>query len=199
MAPFAKVIVGPVSIPAQYNIPDAQLFTQKWWAEATKTNLFWTQFKRYLSRGTVHKRIGLEIKTDIVESTRGLQTNFNVAEIPRRKTRPKQQPRPGVQSTPSYRSTTAKSGTEEQSDSESDADTIEETPEIDETGVGGEIPIPRRSGRARRRPAAVHQVQCTQCKKVCTFSDVNIGDDGNLVCEACNDTGPEVSRGQCCC
>ncbi|KIW70210.1 hypothetical protein PV04_02501 [Phialophora macrospora] len=61
MAPASKVIVGPVSIPVQYTIPDTQCFTQKWWAEATKTNLFWTQFKRYTSRGTVNKRIGLEI------------------------------------------------------------------------------------------------------------------------------------------
>ncbi|OCT49909.1 hypothetical protein CLCR_11342 [Cladophialophora carrionii] len=197
MAPLARIVVGEVSIPVQYSIPDAQLFSQKWWAEATKTNLFWTQFKRYISRGTINKRIGLEIKTDVVEGTRGLQIHSNTAEPTRGKGRgrPKQRKkRMRPQSTSVASTPTATPGAEEQSEFESEADTMDERLESDELGIGGgEIPGSRRSARPRRKPALFHPVECTKCNKECAFSDISVRYDGTLLCEACNGTVPEVA------
>ncbi|ETI19813.1 hypothetical protein G647_08826 [Cladophialophora carrionii CBS 160.54] len=201
MAPLARIVVGPVSIPVQYNIPDAQLFSQKWWAEATKTNLFWTQFKKYISRGTINKRIGLEIKADVVEGTRGLQIHSNAAEPTRGKGRgrPKQQKkRMRPQSTYVASTPTATPGAEEHSEFESEVDTMDERLESDELGIGGgDMPGPRRSARPRRKPAFSPQSNAQSATKNAhsgAFSDISVRYDGTLLCEACNGTVPEVAE-----
>ncbi|EXJ61883.1 hypothetical protein A1O7_02313 [Cladophialophora yegresii CBS 114405] len=195
MPPIAKVVVGPVSIPVQYNIPDAQLFSQKWWAEATKTNFFWTQFKRYTSRGTINKRIGLEIKTEVVEGTRGLQVKSNAAETAQGKGRPKQKKRMRPESTPLAPTPVATSGTEEETDSDSEAHFIEERLETDDLGIGEDMPGPGPSARPRQKPAYFPPFECTRCTKETAFSDISIEHDGTLLCKACKGNVPEVASG----
>ena len=170
MAPQRKVTLKEVSIPKEYSIPGASLFTQTWWKKVARTDFFWTQLSKYVSKGTLNRRMSLEIKVD---AEKIFQENAKSKEQKRRN------------QSKSVPSTTGRAST---------------APEVDDNDnlataapAQGQIRLPPERPTSTHRRARckgtatsyVQKVECTECGEFKAVQDMTMDDDGNYVCESC--------------
>ena len=182
MAPsLKKVTLERVSIPVHYNIPGLPLFTQNWFKEVAKTDFFWLQIKKYVSKGTLNRRIGLDIRTDIEEVT---QVRAQEREVKK----------PGQHRTPSAsvvrECATTTPGPEEEFEPEAESDLISPSQKDNENEAA-----PKTNGyhlRRRARPArkatspTVEKVECARCNDFESLSEMSVNKELGLICKSCS-------------